>query len=277
MAQSQGLVIFRFSFLIKYRLMGRMERLFINKKKEILSVYFTAGYPQLNDTLSIIQELDRSGVDMIEIGIPFSDPVADGPVIQKSSEKALSNGMTIKLLFEQLIKVREITGVPLILMGYVNPILKFGMERFLSKCQETGIDGTIIPDLPVEEYLLPFKELFDRHEIRNIFLLSPQTPVERIKYLDSVSNGFLYMVSKAATTGAVNNFDTAQINYFKKVDSLKLKTPRLIGFGISNRETFIQACNYANGAIIGSSFIKALDGDGKLPEKINRYVLKLLN
>jgi tryptophan synthase alpha chain len=254
--------------------MNRIEKLFKNRNQKILSVYFTAGYPQLDDTLSIICELDKAGVDMIEIGMPFSDPVADGQVIQQSSEKALLNGMTIKLLFKQIARVREITDIPLILMGYINPVFKFGMEKFLLKCQKTGIDGTIIPDLPVEEYL-PYRTLFEKYGIRNIFLISPQTPVERINYLDSVSKGFLYMVSTAATTGAIGNFDDSQLHYFNSVNILKLKSPRMIGFGISNKPTFIQASNYANGAIIGSAFIRALDGAGSLQEKVNGFIRQI--
>jgi tryptophan synthase alpha chain len=255
--------------------MNRIEKLFQTRKQNILSIYFTAGYPALNDTLRTIQELDKAGVDMIEIGMPFSDPVADGPVIQQSSEKALFNGMTIKLLFEQLARVRETTNLPLILMGYINPVFKFGMETFLHKCRKTGIDGIIIPDLPVEEYREPYEALFEKHNIFNIFLISPQTPDERITYLDSISKGFLYMVSTAATTGAINNFDESHITYFKKVNDLNLKTQRLIGFGISNNETFVQACNFANGAIIGSSFIRALDGNGTLPENVHGFIRKI--
>ena len=255
--------------------MNRIDKLFQSRKQNILSIYFTAGFPVLVDTLRTIQELDKAGVDMIEIGMPFSDPVADGQVIQRSSEKALSNGMTIKLLFKQLASVRETTDLPLILMGYINPVLKFGMENFLHKCQETGIDGIIIPDLPVEEYQEPYEALFEKYNILNIFLISPQTPDERITYLDSITKGFLYMVSTAATTGTINNFDESQIAYFKKVNDLNLKTPRLIGFGISNNETFIQACNFANGAIIGSSFIRALDGNGTLPENIHGFIRKI--
>jgi tryptophan synthase alpha chain len=191
--------------------MNRVEKLFQVKKQNILSIYFTAGYPALNDTLRTIQELNKAGVDMIEIGMPFSDPVADGPVIQRSNEKALSNGMTIKLLFKQLAWVRETTDLPLILMGYINPVFKFGMENFLHKCQKIGIDGIIIPDLPVEEYQVSYEALFEKYNIFNIFLISPQTQDERITYLDSISKGFLYMVSTAATTGTINNFDESQI------------------------------------------------------------------
>ena len=255
--------------------MNRIEELFQTKKQNILSIYFTAGYPVLNDTLRTIQELNKAGVDMIEIGMPFSDPVADGPVIQRSNEKALSNGMTIKLLFKQLASVREITDLPLILMGYINPVFKFGMESFLYKCQKTGIDGIIIPDLPVEEYLVSYEALFEKYNIFNIFLISPQTSNEWITYLDSISKGFLYIVSSAATTGTIKKFDESQITYFKKVNNLNLKTPGLIGFGISNNETFIQACNFANGAIIGSSFIRALDGNGTLPENIHGFIRKI--
>ena len=254
--------------------MNRIEKLFKQKNKKILSVYFTAGYPDLNDTLNIIRELDNAGVDMIEIGMPFSDPVADGPVIQQSSEKALLNGMSIKLLFEQIADVREITEVPLILMGYINPVFKFGIDKFLLKCQETGIDGTIIPDLPVEEYLR-YEKLFNRNNIYNIFLISPQTSVERINYLDSVSKGFLYMVSTSATTGSINKFEDPQIAYFKKVNDLKLRTPRMIGFGISNKETFQQSGNYSRGGIIGSAFINALDGTGTLTEKVSLFISQI--
>ncbi|MCX6253629.1 MAG: tryptophan synthase subunit alpha [Bacteroidia bacterium] len=255
--------------------MNRIEKLFKTKKKNILSIYFTAGYPELNDTLSIIRELDKSGADMIEVGMPFSDPVADGPVIQRSSEKALQNGMSLNLLFEQLSPVREITDMPLILMGYINPVFKFGMENFLHKCSETGIDGTIIPDLPVEEFRESYEPLFEKYNILNIFLISPQTPDERIAYLDSIAKGFLYIVSTAATTGATNNFDDSQIAWFKKLTDLNLKTHGLIGFGISNKVNFNQACDYSNGVIIGSAFIRSLDEKGPLPEIIHRFIGKI--
>jgi len=255
--------------------MNRINKLFENRKKKILSVYFTAGYPELDDTLSIIRELDKSGVDMIEIGMPFSDPVADGPVIQRSSEKALGNGMTLNLLFEQLSDLRKMTEIPVILMGYINPVLRFGVENFLRKCRETGIDGTIIPDLPVEEFKESYESLFTKYNILNIFLVSPQTPVERILWLDSISTGFLYIVSTTATTGGTNSFDRNHLNYFRKVNDLKLKTPGLIGFGISDKTTYEQACEFSSGVIIGSAFIRALDENGSLPEKIQRFVNEL--
>ena len=226
----------------------------------------------MNNTLEIIRELDKSGVDMIEIGMPFSDPVADGPVIQRSSEKALKNGMSLNLLFEQLPALREITDIPIVLMGYINPVFRFGVEKFLRKCSETGIDGIIIPDLPVEEYIESYESLFKSYNILNVFLVSPQTPEERILYLDRNSKGFLYIVSTAATTGGTKKFDRSQINYFRKLDDLNLKTPRLIGFGISDKTTYEQACEYSDGVIIGSAFIKSLDEKGSLPEKIHRFV-----
>jgi tryptophan synthase alpha chain len=252
--------------------MNRIEKLFTDKNKNILSIYFTAGYPEINDTLTIIKELDKARVDMIEIGMPFSDPVADGPVIQRSSEKALANGMSLNLLFKQLEKIRKVTDIPLILMGYINPFFRFGMENLIIKCSETGIDGTIIPDLPVEEYLGAYESLFKKNNIFNIFLISPQTPDERIKYIDTISKGFLYMVSTSSTTGIKNGFDNSQTAYFRKISDLNLKTPGLIGFGISDKSTFDQACAYSGGAIIGSAFINALDDKGELPEKIKRFI-----
>jgi tryptophan synthase alpha chain len=256
--------------------MNRIEKLFKNKKKNILSIYFTAGYPEINDTLTIIRELDQAGADMIEIGMPFSDPVADGPVIQRSSEIALQNGMSMKLLFNQLDKIREVTDLPLILMGYINPFFRFGMENFIKKCSETGIDGTIIPDLPVEEYLASYASYYEKNDILNIFLISPQTPEERIVYLDSISKGFLYMVSTSSTTGVKKGFDNSQQEYFRKIRDLNLKTPGLIGFGISDKSSFDQACEYSGGAIIGSAFIKTLDEPGNLKENIGRFIRSVI-
>jgi tryptophan synthase alpha chain len=252
--------------------MNRINRLFSNKKANILSVYFTAGYPELENTVEIIKELDKAGVDMIEIGMPFSDPVADGPVIQKSSEKALSNGMTLKLLFEQLSEIRNTTNIPIILMGYINPVFRFGMENFLASCRSVGIDGTIIPDLPVDEYLETYESLFVKNNIINIFLVSPQSTEERIKYLDGISNAFLYVVSSSSTTGGTSGFSETTTDYFKKLNSLNLSSPKLIGFGISDNYSYIQAGNYSSGVIIGSAFIRSLKNDGSLPDKINNFV-----
>ena len=252
--------------------MNRIDKLFTNNRKKILSIYFTAGYPELNDTVKIIKELDEAGADLIEIGMPFSDPVADGPVIQRSSEKALKNGMTLELLFSQIEKVRNITDIPLILMGYINPFFRYGMESFIRKCSETGIDGTIIPDLPPDEYLRSYDSLYASYGICNIFLISPQTPAERIQYLDSISKGFLYLVSTSSTTGIKNGIDETQVEYFEKVKGLNLKTPLLTGFGISDRSSFMRACEYSNGAIVGSAFVKTLDKNDSLEDKIRNFI-----
>jgi tryptophan synthase alpha chain len=252
--------------------MNRITQLFNSGKKDILSVYFTAGYPSLNDTFRTITELEKRGVDMVEIGIPFSDPIADGPVIQRSGSKALANGMSLQLLFEQLKEIREYSNVPLILMGYINPILRMGMEKFLELAVSIGIDGVIIPDLPPEEYIEKYKEQFERADIFNNFLITPQTPVERLKQIDDWSKGFLYMVSSAATTGTRESFDEKQLDYFKRISDMKLKTPRLIGFGVSNHTTFEQACRFSNGAIVGSAFIEALGENDTLAQKVRSFV-----
>ena len=228
----------------------------LQENKKILSLYFTAGFPQLNDTTSIIKSLENSGVDMIEIGLPFSDPLADGPTIQASSTQALKNGMTTDLLFTQLKNIRESVNIPLIIMGYFNPIFQYGVEEFCKKCQETGIDGLIIPDLPLEVYQDEYQTIFESYGLINVFLITPQTPTERIKKIDKVSKGFIYMVSSASVTGGKNDFSDEQLKYFERINNLQLKTPQIVGFGISNAETFKSATNTASGAIIGSAFIK---------------------
>jgi len=234
----------------------------INKKlqenNKLLSIYFTAGYPQLNDTVSILEAVQESSVDMVEIGMPFSDPLADGPTIQNSGSIALKNGMTTKILFEQLKDIRKDIEIPLILMGYLNPILQFGVETFCKACTEIGIDGLIIPDLPIKEYEELYKNIFEKYGLINIFLITPQTSEERIRYIDKISNGFIYMVSTASITGSRDSFDDTQIAYFKRIANMKLKNMQIIGFGISNAITFAQATQYNRGAIIGSAFIKNL-------------------
>jgi len=230
----------------------------LQEKSKLLSIYFSAGYPNLNDTVSIIQNLEKSGVDMIEIGLPFSDPLADGPTIQNSGNMALKNGMTTKILFSQLKDIRKEVKIPLLIMGYFNPILQYGVEEFCKKCAETGIDGLIIPDLPVEVYHKKYQAIFEKHNLVNVFLVTPQTSDNRIRYIDSISNGFIYLVSTASTTGAQNSFGESQTNYFDKIYKMKLKTPQIVGFGISNKETFDQATKTTNGAIIGSAFVKFL-------------------
>ena len=252
--------------------MNCISQLFNSGKKDILSVYFTAGYPSLNDTFRTITELEKRGVDMVEIGIPFSDPIADGPVIQKSGTKALNNGMTLSLLFEQLREIREYSNVPLVLMGYINPIIRMGIEKFIENASKTGIDGVIIPDFPPEEYNEKYKSMFENAGIFNNFLITPQTPDQRLHQLDQWSKGFLYMVSSAATTGSRESFDEKQLEYFKRISDLKLRTPRLIGFGVSNHTTFEQACRYANGAIVGSAFINAVSANGSLSQKVSGFL-----
>lgn len=251
--------------------MNRINRLFKDKSRNILSIYFTAGYPTRDSTVPVIKALAKAGADMIEIGIPFSDPMADGPVIQSSSNKALKNGMNLKLLFDQLNDIRKAVDIPLLLMGYLNPVLQYGMEKFCSDCETTGIDGIILPDLPLEEYLGEsgsilslsnnhnnhnLHTLFTLHNLHNIFLISPQTSPGRIAKIDSASNGFVYMVSSSSTTGAKGSFTQEQISYFRRIRDMKLKNPSLIGFGISDHGNFSAACEYASGAIIGSAFVK---------------------
>lgn len=228
----------------------------LNEDKKILSIYFSAGFPNLNDTKSLIDNLAKNKVDMIEIGLPFSDPLADGPTIQASSTQALKNGMTTEILFNQIAGIRETVEIPLIIMGYFNPILQFGTENFLKKCQETGIDGLIIPDLPLEIYLSEYKNLFESYGIAMIFLITPQTSTERIRLIDANSNAFIYMVSSSSVTGSRDSFDANQLEYFERISAMKLKNPQIIGFGISNKTTFQQAVKHQKGAIIGSSFIK---------------------
>ena len=238
----------------------------LQETKKILSIYFSAGYPSLNDTVQIIEDLEKNGVDMIEIGLPFSDPLADGPTIQESFTQALHNGMTTQVLFDQLKDIRKTVSIPLIIMGYFNPMLQFGIENFCKECAAIGIDGLIIPDLPVDVYADEYKTIFEKYGLKNIFLITPQTSVERIHFIDSVSDGFIYMVSSASVTGSQTGFGIAQEDYFKRIADMNLKNPQVIGFGINNKETFEQATQFAKGAIIGSAFIQDLtkNGTGKI-------------
>jgi len=239
--------------------MNRIDELFNKKTGNILSVYFTAGYPALNSTVEIIRELASAGTDLIEIGIPFSDPVADGPVIQKSNDTALKNGMNLRLIFDQLKDIRKETDMPLLLMSYINPVLRYGMEEFCTKCKETGIDGVILPDLTPEIYKASYLELFQEYNLYNVLLISKETSATRIREIDRLSRGFIYMVSSSSTTGIRSNFSNDQKEYFRKVKNMNLKNPALIGFGISDNETYREACKYSAGAIIGSAFIKILN------------------
>jgi len=256
----------------KQKIMNRIVRSFSEKKEPILNIFFTAGFPQLTDTRRIIRALSDAGVDMIEIGIPFSDPLADGPTIQQSSKQALDNGMTLKLLFEQLEGFREETDIPVLLMGYLNPVMQFGVEAFLEKCVEVGIDGLILPDLPIYEYENMYQEAFEARGLSNIFLISPATAKDRIRKIDALSNGFIYMVSSSSTTGKTSGISAQQLAYFERVQAMSLKNPRLIGFGIKDAESFEQASAYADGAIIGSAFIKTLAQSESLEEDIQAFV-----
>jgi tryptophan synthase alpha chain len=252
--------------------MNRIKELFERKDREILSIYFTAGFPALNSTVEILTALQSEGADMVELGMPFSDPLADGPVIQHSSEVALKNGMNLDLMFEQTKNMRKTISIPVVLMGYLNPLLQYGVEAFLKRAAENGFDALIIPDLPMREYEAEYKELFDKYGLQNIFLITPQTPETRIKRIDALSDAFIYLVSSASTTGARTSFAAEQETYFKRIASYKLKNPLLTGFGISNRQTFEQACAHTGGAIIGSAFIKALENEKNIQQAVSGFI-----
>lgn len=246
----------------------------LTEDKKLLSIYFTAGYPTINDTVSVIKQLENAGVDMIEIGLPFSDPLADGPTIQASSTQALNNGMTTETLFSQLENIRGSVTIPLLIMGYFNPMLQYGVEAFCKKCSEIGIDGLIIPDLPVDVYHEEYQAIFEKYGLINVLLITPQTSDERIRFIDSVSNGFIYMVSSASTTGAQSGFGKEQTDYFKRIADMNLKNKLIVGFGISNNETFTQATEHTKGAIIGSAFVKHLTANGvtKIDDFVNGII-----
>ncbi|MEN6589489.1 MAG: tryptophan synthase subunit alpha [Proteiniphilum sp.] len=252
--------------------MNRIDQLFQEKEKNILSVYFTAGYPQLNDTVKVMQALEKQGVDMLEIGVPFSDPMADGPVIQASGAQALRNGMSVKTLFSQLADVRQSVSIPLVIMGYLNPIIQFGFENYCQAAVKCGIDGLIIPVLPFAEYVESYKPIADRYGLHVIMLITPETSEERIRLIDEHTSGFIYMVSSASVTGAKKTFSDANLAYFRSVNAMQLKNPRLIGFGISNRETFDAACHEASGAIIGSKFISLLSSEPTIEEAAKKLI-----
>jgi tryptophan synthase alpha chain len=254
---------------------NRLDQLFQQKQERILNVYFTAGYPQPDSTVSILKALQKGGADIVEIGIPYSDPVADGPTIQASNQQALEGGMTMKLLFEQLKDIRKEVSLPLVLMGYFNPVLQFGVERFCQKCAEVGIDGLILPDLPMYEYRTLYQPIFQQWGLHNIFLISPQTSEARVREIDQYSSGFIYMVSSASITGARRDISQEQIQYFQRINGMGLQHPRLIGFGISNRQTFDQACQYAQGAIIGSAFIDLLSTSQQPEQDIVAFIHSL--
>jgi tryptophan synthase alpha chain len=252
--------------------MNRVHKLFKEKKSNILSIFYTAGFPGLNDTVRIAESLQRSGADIIEIGIPFSDPVADGPTIQASNKIALDNGMNVKLLLSQVKEIRRSVTIPIILMGYLNPVLQFGIEAFLKAAAEAGVDGLILPDLPIDVYQHEYKELFDEAGLTNTFLISPTTTEDRIRKIDTLTSGFIYAVSASSTTGAKNDFTTDQLTYFEKLRSMHLKNPFLIGFGISGHHTFSTAAAYGSGAIVGSAFINLLNESKDFESDIKQFI-----
>jgi len=252
--------------------MNRIDKLFQSGKKDILSVYFTAGYPKLDDTVKIIKSLSEYGVDMIEIGVPFSDPMADGPVIQASGQQALNNGMTQKVLFKQLEDIRHTTDIPLVMMSYINTAMQFGFKEYCENCAKVGIDGLIIPDLPLEVFQADYEQHVKANSLKYIQLVTPETPDERIREIDSVSTGFVYMVSSASTTGAQKSFDDTKRQYFRHIQEMNLTNPTLVGFGVSNRETFRAAADYSRGCIIGSAFIKLLGTCGSIDEAVKTLI-----
>jgi tryptophan synthase alpha chain len=255
--------------------MSRIKDLFNRKHKDILNVYCTAGFPHLDSTLPVMKALEANGADIIELGMPYSDPLADGPVIQASSSVALSNGMSMNRLFDQLKNFREQVRVPVVLMGYLNPVLQFGFENFCRKASEVGIDGLIIPDIPVYEYLKEYKPIVEKHKLDFIFLITPETEDSRIKQLDDHSTGFLYAVSSSSITGSDKNFDAVE-GYLKRIKGLQLKNPVLVGFGIKDKATFRSAAKYTNGAIIGSAYIKAIDGSTDIGTKTKEFLSSVI-
>ncbi len=256
---------------------NRITDLFAHKQESVLNLYFTAGFPELNDTVPVLRGLQAAGVDLVEIGMPYSDPVADGETIQLSNMRSLENGMTLKRLFEQLADCRTAASgvpvtVPILLMGYINPVLQFGVEAFCQKCQEVGVDGVILPDLPLDLYVAEYKAIFDQYGVQNIFLITPQTAESRIRLIDEVSEGFIYMVSSSSITGSQTGVSDSMLTYFGRIQAMNLRNPRLIGFGIKDKETFNTACEYANGAIVGSAFIRQLEQQGTTKESIKAFV-----
>jgi len=257
--------------------MDRIQSLFKEKKENLLNVYFTAGYPRLENTEEIILSLDAAGADLIEVGMPYSDPLADGPTIQQSGQVALENGMTVNVLFQQLEVVRPKTNLPIILMGYFNQVMQYGEEAFLKKCKEVGVDGLILPDMPLDVFESQYKTLFEKYGLNLIFLMTPQTSEVRIRKIDELSTGFIYVVSSSSITGAKKGISEKQLAYFNRINNLALQNPKMIGFGISDHETFSTACKYANGAIIGSAFIRALANTIDIRTTVFEFINKIKN
>jgi tryptophan synthase alpha chain len=254
---------------------NRITQLFERQRGSILSIFFTAGFPELNSTALIIHALEQNGVDMIEVGIPYSDPLADGPVIQEASTVALRNGMTIATLFHQLDEIKSEVHVPLILMGYLNPVLQYGIERFCQRAAQCGVSGVILPDLPLDEYESLYREHFERNNLKFIFLVTPATSTDRIRRIDSISSGFIYAVSSSSTTGKEIGFSSSQVEYLERLKSMRLKNPVMVGFGIHSPETLRLAFNHAHGAIIGSAYLKCLHENPNLAEATRTFLERL--
>ncbi len=254
---------------------NRITELFTEKKENILNIYFTAGFPDLGDTVRVLKALENAGVDMVEIGMPYSDPTADGPTIQESSEKAIANGMTIPKLFEQLKDVRDHVNIPIVLMGYINPVMQYGLENFCKSAAEVGVDGTILPDLPFDLYEKDYKDLFIKNNISNVFLVTPQTSENRLKELDQTSKGFIYVVSTNSTTGNATKEVNTNEEYLERIANSKLDNPTLIGFNIKDKPSFLNACKYANGAIIGSAFVKMLNESEDIETDVKKFIEKI--
>jgi tryptophan synthase alpha chain len=255
---------------------NRIIELFNKKQSEILSIFFTAGFPNLNDTKTILENLEKSGVDLVEIGMPYSDPVADGETIQMSNKVALDNGMSVSLLFEQLAEIRKTVSIPLILMGYLNPVEQFGVERFCQKAVEVGIDGLILPDLPIDLYIEQYKPMFDKYNLSNVLLVTPQTAEERIRMIDDNTDGFIYMVSDNSITGkTADGISDNRLAYFNRINKMNLKNPTIMGFGIHDKATFQMACEHSKGAIIGSAFVRLLANSADLEVDIEQFINKI--
>ncbi len=257
-------------------ILNKLDQLFTTKSKSLLNIFFTAGYPDVNSTTEVILSLQQQGADIIEIGMPYSDPIADGPVIQESNMIALQNGMTMELLFHQLNTIKESVQVPLILMGYLNPVMQYGMEKFCADAAAAGVHGIILPDLPMFEFEHYYKSIFEKHQLHFVFLITPETSFDRIKKADILSSGFLYAVSSSATTGSSADNSTRDY-YFERLAALKLKNPLLIGFGINDNRSFENACKYASGAIIGSAYIKILQHSRDINRDTGLFIRSITN
>lgn len=256
--------------------MSRLQNLFAHKKNRVLNVYCTAGYPKLDSTITVMQALEANGADIIELGMPYSDPLADGPVIQASGNIALANGMTIKVLFEQLKELRKTVSVPVILMGYMNPVLQYGLEKFCAEAAAVGVDGLILPDLPEFEFETAYGAIIKKHGLDFIFLVTPETSEERLKKLDALSTGFLYAVSSSATTGSEQDFSAVE-KYLHRLQNMQLQNPVLVGFGIKDKATFDSAAKYSNGAIIGTAFIKAIENTNDIPQTVKQFLTAVID